>query len=238
MEHYRLFQLRLLTQLPFLIAEANHLRRHDPKLPARSSRAVLGEGDKYVLLLGESTVAGLGATDLKTTLAGNFHRLFGTDYTLETLGKTGLRVHETHDWYLQQRQLLPTKANGIIIFLGANDCFKVTSPSQYRHQLGQLLDRLQTATQPEWIYLADIPPVHLFPAFSEKMCFFLKRQRAYLRLEMQGLADLRANLIFQPLKLTLQPDFFSEDLVHPSDKGYQKIAEVAFNELANRLVLN
>ena len=236
MEHYRLFQLRLLTQLPFLIAEANHLRRNNPKLPAQSSRAVLGEGNKHLLLLGESTVAGLGASSLNATLAGNFHRLFGPDYTLETLGKTGLRAQEMHDWYLQQRQIPPAKTTGIIIFLGANDCFKLTSPSLYRQQLEQLLDRLQTATRPDWIYLADIPPVHLFPAFSEKMCFFLQRQRAYLRLEMQGLADKRSNLIFQPLNLALQPDFFSEDLVHPSDKGYQKIAEVAFDELANRVL--
>ena len=236
--HYRLFQLRLLTQLPFLLAEANQLRRNDPKLPARSSRVILGEGEKHVLLLGESTVAGLGASSTHTTLAGNFHRLLGADFSIETVGKTGMRVKGMHDWYLQNRQEPPAKSTGIFIFLGANDCFKLTSPTEYREQLEQLLNLLQTTSCPDWIYLADIPPVHLFPAFSEKMCFYLERQRAYLRLEMERLAEQRSNLIFHPLNLPLQPDFFSEDLVHPSDKGYQKIAEVAFTELSNRAVFS
>lgn len=238
MMHYRLFQLRLLTQLPFLVAEAKHLRSQDPKLPARSSRAVLGEGEKHVLLLGESTVAGLGASSLSTTLAGNFQQLFGPEFSIETVGKTGMKAEGMHDWYLQNRQVQPKKTSGIFIFLGANDCFKLTSPTQYRKELKQLLDGLQTDTQADWIYLADIPPVHLFPAFSEKMGFYLERQRAYLRLEMQQLAEQRSNLIFHPLTLALQPDFFSEDLVHPSDKGYQKIAEAAFAELNHRTVLS
>jgi lysophospholipase L1-like esterase len=235
---YRLFQLRLLTQLPFLVAEAKHLHRHDPKLPARSSRVVLGEGNKHILLLGESTVAGLGASSLTTTLAGNFHRLLGPDFSVETVGKKGMRAKQMHDWYLQHRQSPPAKTNGIFIFLGANDCFKLTSPSDYRQQLGQLLRELQSNSCPDWIYLADIPPVHLFPAFSKKMCFFLERQRSYLRLEMERLAKEQSNLIFHPLNLPLQPDFFSEDLVHPSDKGYQKIAELAFAELSNRSIFS
>lgn len=236
--HYRLFQLRLLTQLPFLMAEANQLRRNDPKLPARSSQAVLGEGKKHVLLLGESTVAGLGASSLSTTLAGNFHQLFGPEFSIETVGKTGMRAQGMHDWYLQNRQAPTKKTSGIFIFLGANDCFKLTSPTGYRQALEQLLDSLQTATQPDWIYLADIPPVHLFPAFSEKMSYYLERQRTYLRLEMQLLAEQRANLIFHPLHMALQPEFFSADRVHPSDMGYQKIAEVAFAELSHRDLLS
>jgi lysophospholipase L1-like esterase len=238
MMHYRFFQLRLLPQLPFLVSEAKHLHRHDPKLPARSSRAILGEGDKHVLLLGESTVAGLGTSSLLTTLAGNFHRLLGPDFSVETVGKTGMRAKGMLDWYLQNRHAPPPKTTGIFIFLGANDCFKLTSPTEFRRQLEQLLNKLQSTTCPDWIYLADIPPVHLFPAFSEKMCFFLERQRAYLRMEMEQLAEQRSNLIFHPLNLPLQPDFFSEDLVHPSDKGYQKIAEVAFAELSQRAVLS
>jgi lysophospholipase L1-like esterase len=192
----------------------------------------LGQGEKHVVLLGESTVAGVGASSKSTTLAGNFSRIFGETYQIETIGKKGLRVKEAFSLYLRHKKSRSKKSEGVILFLGANDCFLLTSPQVFKKELESLIQQIQVDTNAEWIYLAAIPPVHLFPAFSEQMRSFLSKQRAYLQREMEDIASNEPMVIYHPIPMDLQPEFFSTDGVHPSDLGYQKIAELAIEKMA------
>jgi lysophospholipase L1-like esterase len=48
---------------------------------------------------------------------------------------------------------------------------------------------------------------------------------------MKQIAHWNPKIIFDELNLNLQPDFFCEDLVHPSDIGYRAIAEFALDGL-------
>jgi lysophospholipase L1-like esterase len=191
----------------------------------------LGQGEKHVVLLGESTVAGIGASSASQTLAGNFFRIFGDSYQIETIGKKGLRVKEAFSLYLNHKKSRSTKSEGVILFLGANDCFLLTSPQVFKRELESLIQQIQVATDAKWIYLAAIPPVHLFPAFSEQMRSFLDLQRKYLQSEMEAIAAKTPKVIFHPIPMDLQPEFFSADGVHPSDLGYQKIAELAIEKM-------
>ncbi len=231
MASYWLFQLQLFPWLPFLIYQAKKIRKSSPKLPAQSPLLTLGQGEKHVVLLGESTVAGVGASSASTTLAGNFSRIFGNSYQIEAIGKKGLRVKEAFSLYLKHKNSERKKSEGVLLFLGANDCFLLTSPQEFKKELESLIQQIQVATGAEWIYLAAIPPVHLFPAFSEQMRSFLYRQRNYLLLEMEAIAARKPQVIFHQIPMDLQPEFFSADGVHPSDLGYQKIAELAIEKM-------
>jgi lysophospholipase L1-like esterase len=231
MAPYWLFQLQLFPWLPFLVYQAKKVRKSSPKLPAQSPLLTLGQGEKHVVLLGESTVAGVGASSASTTLAGNFSGIFGDSYQIETIGKKGLRVKEAFSLYLKHKNSESKKSEGVILFLGANDCFLLTSPRLFKIELESLIQQIQVATGAEWIYLAAIPPVHLFPAFSEQMRSFLYRQRNYLLHEMEAIASQKPQVIFHQIPMDLQPEFFSADGVHPSDLGYQKIAELAIEKM-------
>ena len=231
MAPYWLFQLQLFPWLPFLIYQAKKIRKSSPKLPAQSPLLTLGQGEKHVVLLGESTVAGVGASSASTTLAGNFSRIFGNSYQIEAIGKKGLRVKEAFSLYLKHKNSERKKSEGVLLFLGANDCFLLTSPQEFKKELESLIQQIQVATGAEWIYLAAIPPVHLFPAFSEQMRSFLYRQRNYLLLEMEAIAARKPQVIFHQIPMDLQPEFFSADGVHTSDLGYQKIAELAIEKM-------
>ena len=232
MAPYWLFQLQLFPWLPFLVYQAKKVRKSSPKLPSQSALLTLGQGEKHVVLLGESTVAGVGASSESTTLAGNFSRIFGESYQIETIGKKGLRVKEAFSLYLRHKKSRSKKSEGVILFLGANDCFLLTSPQVFKKELKSLIQQIRVDTNAEWIYLAAIPPVHLFPAFSEQMRSFLSKQRAYLQREMEDIASNEHKVIYHPIPMDLQPEFFSADGVHPSDLGYQKIAELAIEKMA------
>jgi len=207
MAPYWLFQLQLFPWLPYLVYQAKKVRKSSPKLPSQSSLLTLGQGEKHVLLLGESTVAGVGASATAHTLAGNF------------------------SLYQLQKKSRTTTSEGVILFLGANDCFLLTSPQEFKQELRSLIQQIQEETDADWIYLAAIPPVHLFPAFSEQMRAFLSKQRAYLQREMEDIAANDPKVIYHPIPMDLQPEFFSADGVHPSDLGYQKIAELAIEKM-------
>lgn len=231
MTPYWIFQLRLYPWIPLLVYQAKKIRKSSPRLPSQSSLLTLGQGDNHILLLGESTVAGVGASSPAHTLAGNFHRLLGESYQIETIGKKGLRVKEALELYLHHRQAQTRKSNGVILFLGANDCFLLTSPDAFKKEVESLIHQIQMTTSAQWIYLAAIPPVHLFPAFSKRMQGFLQVQRNYLQTELEKIAESHPEVIYQEIPMDLQPEFFSADGVHPSDLGYQKIAELAFEKL-------
>lgn len=231
MTPYWFFQLRLYPWVPFLVYQAKQIRKSSPSLPSQSSLLTLGHGENHILLLGESTVAGVGASSPAHTLAGNFHRLLGESYQIETIGKKGLRVKEALSLFYQHRQEQTRKFKGVILFLGANDCFLLTSPDAFKKEVETLIHQIQQATSSEWIYLAAIPPVHLFPAFSKRMKAFLQVQRSYLQSELEKIADNHPNVIYHGIPMDLQPEFFSADRIHPSDLGYQKIAELAVEKL-------
>lgn len=231
MAPYWTFQLRLYPWIPILAYQAKQVRKSSPKLPSQSSLLTLGKGDKHILLLGESTVAGVGASAPANTLAGNFYRLLGESYQIETIGKKGLRVQEALALYHQHRQDQTRKSNGVILYLGANDCFLLTSPDAFKKEVDTLIQQIQIKTSAQWIYLAAIPPVHLFPAFSRRMKSFLQVQRNYLNMELEKIASIHPNVIFQEIPMDLHPEFFAADGIHPSDLGYQKIAELAVEKL-------
>jgi lysophospholipase L1-like esterase len=231
MTPYWIFQLRLYPWIPFLVYQAKQVRKTSPKLPSQSSLLTLGQGENHILLLGESTVAGVGASAPAHTLAGNFYRLLGESFQIETIGKKGLRVKEALALYLQHRKTQAPKSKGAILFLGANDCFLLTSPGAFKKEVETLIHQIQINTSAPWIYLAAIPPVHLFPAFSKKMQSFLQVQRNYLQAELEKIASNHPKVIYQEIPMDLQPEFFSADGVHPSVLGYLKIAELAFEKL-------
>jgi lysophospholipase L1-like esterase len=231
MTPYWIFQLRLYPWLPFLVYQAKKVRKSSPKLPSQSSLLTLGQGENHILLIGESTVAGVGASSPAHTLAGNFYRLLGQSYQIETIGKKGLRVKDALSLYYQHRKTEAPKSKGVILFLGANDCFLLTNPVAFKKEVETLIHQIQMITSAKWIYLAAIPPVHLFPAFSKRMQSFLQVQRNYLQAELEQIAACNPKVIYQEIPMDLQPEFFSSDRIHPSDLGYQKIAELAFEKL-------
>ncbi|MDG1276400.1 MAG: GDSL-type esterase/lipase family protein [Algoriphagus sp.] len=232
---YLLFQSRLFPLLPYLIYEAGKISKTGPKLSPQSEKVFLAGQEQSILILGESTAAGVGASAAGFTLSSYLHQLFLEKYSFYNLGKNGIRVGEVLPHFKSDLAELNSTKEGILLFLGANDCFKLTNPSAFYKSLQSLVASLQTQFEPKWIYLADIPPVHLFPAFSSLMKSYLYRQREFLRNEMKKLASKNNRLIFQEISLDLVPDFFSTDGIHPSDLGYQKIAEFTYEGIKEYL---
>ena len=231
---YAVFQAKLFPVIPFLLHQAYKVQKLRPTPKAQSEFIKLGNGPQKYLVLGESTAAGVGASSAECTFAGNIYRLFGEDCTVTNLGKNGIRAGQVLPFFSEKLHAEKTQTDGIFLFLGANDCFRLTNPTHYHRSLLNLIHYLDSDFNPSWIYLADIPPVHLFPAFPAMLQSYLKSQREFLREEMKQIANMNSKIIFDELILNLPPEFFSQDMVHPSDIGYRAIAEFAWEGIRKR----
>lgn len=238
LSNYNLYQAKLYPVLPFLMYQAYKVSKYNPSPPAISEYLTLGSGERKILILGESTVAGVGASQVEFTLAGHLHRLLGEDYELTNLGKNGLRASQVIPHFGDTLNSISAAYEGIFVFLGANDCFRLTHPKTYQKDLKNMLRYLKDRFEVNWIYLADIPPVQLFPAFPSLLKSYLIEQRAFLQEEMKSIAAESDQMVFESITIDLSPDFFSIDKIHPSDIGYQKIAEFAVNGLFKSGILS
>lgn len=232
---YRLFQAKLFPVLPILIYQAYRVQKERQTPKAQSEFIKLGNGPHKLLVLGESTVAGVGASSVDFTLAANIYRLFGEDSTVTNMGKNGIRASQVLQYFSEKLRTEKAQLDGVFIFLGANDCFKLTNPIEYNLSILQLIRTLELEFHPSYIYLADIPPVHLFPALPAMLQFYLKSQREFLRAEMKLIAKGNSKIIFDELNLNFTSEFFCEDLIHPSDLGYQAIADFAWKGIQGRI---
>lgn len=228
---YMKFQAKLYPVLPFLFYQASKAEKRKPTLPPFSENLILGTGNRKILILGESTVAGVGATSMEFTLAGHLNRELGNQFQFTNLGKNGLRASQSLSYFYESLRLTQGKLEGVLIFIGANDCFRLTHPKKYRAELNSLIDFLKAKYSADWIYLADIPPVQLFPAFPKFLKTYLAQQRNFLQDEMESIAENRHDILFDRIKIEMSLDFFASDGIHPSDLGYQKIAKFAISGL-------
>jgi len=234
---YRIFQAKLYPVLPFLIFQAIRIRKMRALPPAISENLVLGNGNRKLLILGESTAAGVGASTPEFTLAGHLFQHFGPDFQVKNLGKNGLRIGQVTPHFAEELNSIQGTFEGIFLFLGANDCFKLTNPKSFRIELEKLILLLKERFSPNWIYLADIPPVQLFPAFTKPLQYFLNSQRAFLQKEMISISQNQKDILFDKITLDINSDFFASDLIHPSDAGYREIAKFTFGGLVKNGLL-
>ncbi len=229
---YFLYQAKLYISLPYLIYQANQVRKRYPTPPSLSEDLILGKGHEQILVIGESTVAGVGASTTEDTLGYHLFDGFQAQFQIRNLGKNGILAKEVIPHFRKKLEKL-TSPNwkGVFLYIGANDCFRVSHPTQFRKALIRLLEHLRVSLKPNWIYLADIPPVQIFPAFPNTLKSFLGEQREFLRNEMMEIAIQQKDIVFESIHLDLSEDFFSEDLVHPSGSGYKAIAEFSLEGL-------
>lgn len=228
---YLKFQAKLYPVLPFLIYQASQVRKRNLTPPSISENLILGNGDRKILILGESTVAGVGASSIEFTLAGQFNRQLGNDFHLINLGKNGLRISQVLPHFQVNFKQIQGKIEGVFLFLGANDCFRLTHPKEYKRDLDTLIQFLKAGFSTDWIYLADIPPVQLFPAFPKLLKSYLDQQRSFLQEEMKSVSDEHKEVFFDLINVEINADFFAADRIHPSNIGYQRIAQFALEGL-------
>ncbi len=222
---YILGGIAILPFAPFLYLQGKYVRRKVGRLPDAAGETIgkFGDGKDVINLLaiGESTVAGVGAKNHNEALTGQFaahlSRKTGKSVNWYALGESGITIKRT------LRELVPhlpeEKMDVILVALGANDVFGLSSPRKFRQYLTILLDTLREKNPAAQIFVANVPMVRDFIALPNPLRYVLSRLAKLHHFNAIDLISKMENIVYFDDIKKVDDDFFS-DGIHPSVKGY------------------
>jgi len=224
---YFLELLLLLPVFPLLYFQGKKLRQKISRLPSQAEFLALNskKNSPNVLIIGESTAAGVGASKPETTFAYQIHLQLSEEYSIYNLGKNGLKAERLKRLLLHGKQELPSQIQTAVILIGANDCFKFTPPSKFQKELKVFIQLLIQTYGIEKLIIPKVPPVHQFPALPWIIRFFLGWHRNMLIREILQLEKGMPQLKYKAVEGKFEASYFAEDGIHPSDLGYAAMAK-------------
>lgn len=237
------YLISMLSAVPFLPAlyfQGQKVRRKVPRLPeAEDWSGSTGSGKELnLLLIGESTIAGVGVSTHREGFAGYFSvalsTLTGRKVNWTVVAKSGATARSTS----RKMSTLSLHENTdlVLIGLGGNDSFALTPPWVWINHLRNLLGMLRTKKANVPVVFTSIPPVGEFPAFTKLMQRIFGRQSTLLNEALAAEIRRHKGVYYQEgvivisdwlhnvPELASAQDFFS-DGVHPSPRAYQVWAQ-------------
>lgn len=175
-----------------------------------------------LFVIGESTVAGLGARTHNEALAGRFaeqlSQRINRPVQWHVVGKNGVTARRTITELLPQ---MPNeKFDYILVGLGGNDVMRLSTPKKWRQDMTELLGRLRKQHLDAPIFLSNCPMIVMSPVIPQPIKALLwelsKMHNANIiefTRDMPGVYYYR-----QPAMVKL--DGFFADGIHPSEQGY------------------
>lgn len=247
---FYLLLLGLIPFVPFLIVEGKRIRKTIPKLKEPTdNQGISGEYSESIKLLsiGESTIAGVGVKSHQNGLTGHLAKMITRDFSLkvewQVFAKSGLTAATLNRKITSSA--IQFSPDLILIGLGGNDAFHLTSPKKWKSNLEHLLGTVRKKFPSSIILFANLPPTSKFPAFSRKLQFFLGRLTSLHQVELEKLVKDKEGVFFSNAKIELsdwekEADSIEElfsDGVHPSSVAYRLWAEeIALFIQENKLV--
>jgi lysophospholipase L1-like esterase len=227
--------------LPILWLQGRYVRKHTPRLPQAAGPCVgtiQGAGVPLrLLVIGESTVAGVGAPDHANALTGQtaaaIGRLTGRTVLWRAVGRIGATAHVARTRLVPEIPQAPVDV--IVLALGVNDVLRFHGPGRWTHDLTELIADLRSRVGAAPVVLASVPPMGQFPAFPQPLRGLLGLRAAALDRAARRSVLTLVGVAHSPMRLDVGTALFGSDRFHPSVSGYREwgsqIAESALSLL-------
>jgi lysophospholipase L1-like esterase len=219
-----------------LAAEVIAARRHRflPSEPPLEISGTIGpeDGEPLTLVvLGDSSVAGVGAEAAEDTLTYGVAKALSDQYrvSLHALGISGSRLCNVVGEQLPQ--VAGLHPDIVLVCVGTNDITHGTTVREAKRQLRLLVDGLAEVAPDAKVIVSGLPPAETAIAFHRPLRDLLGlRALLFTRLYRTELIPNGIS-VFDIAKLTKSAfhgkrEMFSADLFHPSSAGYAFLASV------------
>ena len=233
---YLLEGVLTLPILPLLWRDGKRVKATMPNLQAPVGNSFGLDSDQSIrmLALGESTIAGVGARDHRFALTGQMVQALqdqlGAPISMDIHALSGLKAS---DMVQRLGPGLPSREYDIIILgVGGNDAFQMTTPWEFRRHLQHLIEVLNFRFGACPMLFIHAPPVSQFEAFTPLLKTILGRQMWRLTHVLEQLTSKFANTYtiqenisiydwMSRYDLSLPTSAFFSDGVHPSELTYR-----------------
>ncbi len=232
--------IAILPFVPFLYWQGRRVRKKIGRLPDAAGETV-GQFGEYaetvnLLAIGESTVAGVGAKNHAEALGGQLAKFLclklNKSVRWHVLGESGITVGETLERLVPH--LPETRMDYVVVALGGNDTFKVSSPNRWRNGMIKLVEILRGKYPNAKILLANTPRVNDFTVLPTTLKFVLWRISMLHHENAKILVKQFENVFYYDEAGAVVEGFFS-DGVHPSAYGYGLWSEAMVKFLMNKI---
>lgn len=224
--HKLAFYPVLVTQGPFI--KMRTVRLQEPK-GARSG--VLGEGpDLRMLIVGDSSAAGVGVTSQSQALSGRL--AFGLAPYVRLDWDLVARCGDTTPMALRRvKAAQPRRADVAVVALGVNDIMRGTRMSRWLEQTQALVDHLIGTVGVGHVYLSGLPAVSQFPRLPNPLRWTMGHQAERFDRGLRGFVATRDDVTLIPADMALHVDNMAQDGFHPGPKVYAGWADMIVTQI-------
>ena len=224
---------------PLLVVQALHARRSVPVLPEPpgSRSGAVGNGAPLrLLVIGDSSAAGVGVQRQSQALAGPLARRVAeaTDTRVHwrLLARSGVTSAQAMDLLRGEG---PVQADLAIVVTGVNDVVEQVPSHRAVRAREALADELRNRCGVRHVVFAPLPPVHQFPGLPRPLRWIAG---ADARRHDRALAEWvtrRSDVSHADWGLQLNRGVMAEDGFHPGAPAYRQCATMLARHVAEKV---
>ena len=230
----------MLPAAPVLVAQGRRLRRDTPRLPDAAQPwqgSLDGPDPLRLLVLGDSTAAGVGAATQDDALPGNLARLLATHtgrgVQWSAAGRNGATARDIVTDYLDA--VAAQQWDVVFLTVGANDALALRRRASFGRDIRRILATM-TEVSP-LVLMSSLPAFFRFELLPNPLRFNLYLHSRSLEDAARAIVDTFPSVHMSPPPPPYTDGFFATDLFHPSAAGYRDWAEFAMADAAANGVL-
>lgn len=217
---------------PVLYVQAKRLRREIPRLPDAGppwQGTVAGPNPLRILVLGDSTAAGVGVQHQADGLPGNLATALsaqsgrGAEWT--TMGRNGATARDLIETYLDAASA--GSYDLVFLSIGANDALKLRGSAVFARDIRLIVCRLRAASPAATILVSSLPAFFRFQSLPNPLRWALYLHSQTLESAARRVVKDEPAVIMSPPPPPYTDGFFASDLFHPSAKGYREWVDFA-----------
>jgi len=227
---------------PVLFAQGRRLRKTTPILPDAAQPwhgTEPGKNPLRLLVLGDSTSAGVGASTQQNGLAGNLarelHSRLDRGVEWRAVGESGATSRDLVERFVGEA--VSTPFDLVFVTVGANDALGLRSRQAFGRDIRQLIAALRAANPDATVLMSALPAFFRFELLPNPLKRNLYRHSRSLEGEARRIVGMTSNAHMSPPPPPYTEGFFASDLFHPSELGYRDWARFAIDDALENGVL-
>lgn len=231
----RFSRLAILPTGPLLLVQARRLRRDTPRLPDAAEPwhgEVPGRSPIRLLVLGDSTAAGVGATTQEDALPGALARELAARLNRgvrwRAVGANGATSRDLVVRHLDAATSEPFDL--VFLTVGANDALGIRSRRAFVRDVRTIVAGLRRASPDCVVIMSSLPVFKRFELLPNPLRWNLYLHSMSLERAARAVMAATPNATMSPEPPPYGEGFFASDLFHPSAIGYRDWARFALDD--------
>lgn len=225
---------------PLLLAQALHTRRTLPRLPeAEGPRSgAVGQGPALALLIvGDSSAAGVGVATQRQALAGQLSRALAQRAAVRVSWQLRARSGITSAQALPLLRESPLRAADLaVVVTGVNDVVDQVRPARAVAARAALLQALRAEAGVRHVVWTPLPPMHGFAGLPQPLRWLAGRDAAAHGRALAAWAAGQGGVSIPDFDLPLEPGLLASDGFHPGAPVYRQWGATLAAHIADQVL--